>query len=72
MLALRQGLPSYDERFRGFFRNKITYMWHLHSLGYEYMVEGGAFVVHYPHVKQKIWHQMQSDKHREVCCWTGW
>lgn len=66
MLAWRHGLPPYDERFRGFFRNKITYLWHLHTLGYQFYVEPGAFVVHYPHTKQQIERQMYSSKHHEV------
>lgn len=33
VLVAREGLPAYDERFRGYFENKAVHLRHMASLG---------------------------------------
>lgn len=49
-----KGLPQYDERFVGRFRDKMSYLHHLHILGYDFHVDPGHFVIHSPHPKKNL------------------
>jgi len=49
VLVAREGLPAYDERFRGYFENKAVHLRHMASLGYNFLVHPSAFTVHLPH-----------------------
>ncbi|KAL4420521.1 hypothetical protein ABPG75_010177 [Micractinium tetrahymenae] len=49
ILLHRARVPWYDERFRGYFINKLAHAAHLHYLGTRFLVHPDAFVVHQPH-----------------------
>jgi hypothetical protein len=54
-LAKKDILPWYDERFRGLKLNRAVHTWHLHKLGFIFVVTPRAYVVHVPHVKGLVW-----------------
>jgi glycosyltransferase-like protein LARGE len=47
----RRFVPFYDERFRGYGRDKIVHLAHLATLGVSFWVHPDAYVVHSPHRK---------------------
>jgi Glycosyl-transferase for dystroglycan len=49
VVVSRTEAPWYDERFRGYFRNKALQLHHMWRLGFTYAVHPNAFVVHFPH-----------------------
>ena len=55
----RSQTPLFDESFRGYGMNKITWSRHIASLGYNFVVHPSAFMVHQPHqiscAKQAWW-----------------
>ncbi len=55
----RTQIPLFDESFRGYGMNKITWSRHIASLGYNFVVHPTAFMVHQPHhiscAKQAWW-----------------
>ena len=55
----RAQIPLFDESFRGYGMNKITWSRHIASLGYNFVVHPTAFMVHQPHhiscAKQAWW-----------------
>ena len=54
VLVARSRVPLYDERFRGYFRNKALQLQHMASLGLPWVVHRDFFVVHYPHESSGI------------------
>lgn len=54
-LAKKASLPWYDERFRGLKLNKVLHTWHMHKIGFMFVVTPRAYVVHVPHVKGLTW-----------------
>ena len=55
----RTQIPLFDESFRGYGMNKITWSGHIASLGFDFVVHPTAFMVHQPHqiscAKQAWW-----------------
>lgn len=51
IVVARQYVPWYDERFRGYGRDKIVHLTHLASFGTKFMVHPQQYVVHMPHKK---------------------
>ncbi|GAB4822605.1 hypothetical protein N2152v2_009651 [Parachlorella kessleri] len=51
VLISRRFVPWYDERFRGYGRDKIQHLTHLAGLNVTFSVHPAAFVVHVPHRK---------------------
>ncbi|KDD76979.1 hypothetical protein H632_c49p0, partial [Helicosporidium sp. ATCC 50920] len=49
VIVHRRHVPWYDERFRGYGRDKIVHLTHLAELGVKFLVHPAAFVVHLPH-----------------------
>ena len=47
-------VPQYDERFRGYWCNKISHVYHLVALGTEFHVIPNAFI-------SAIWHEKSDD-----------
>ena len=50
-LALRQQVPLFDERFRGYGMNKIVWSQAIAAAGFKFMVHHDAFMVHQPHAE---------------------
>ena len=75
MLALKSQMPSYDERFRGYGYNKLSYFYYLHTLGFDFHVHPWAFVVHLHHEEQpRMREQLKysNEKYRMVrCCYVA-
>lgn len=65
VMAGREGLPQYDERFRGYFENKAVHIQHMARLGYSFVVHPTAFVIHLPH-EQSAARLMLIDKANEA------
>lgn len=52
IMVARKYVPWYDERFRGYSRNKIVHLTHLaDQLGVQMQVHDRGFVIHTPHMK---------------------
>lgn len=51
ILIARRYVPWYDERFRGYGRDKIVHLTHIAALGVRFAVHPSAYVVHVPHKK---------------------
>eukprot|EP00887_Chlorella_sp_A99_P004369 scaffold15.g4369.t1 len=50
IVMARKFVPFYDERYRGYYWNKVQHLMHVHlQNGFEYVVHPRAFVVHVPH-----------------------
>ncbi|KAF6265423.1 hypothetical protein COO60DRAFT_1633546 [Scenedesmus sp. NREL 46B-D3] len=54
-VAVKQQLPLYDERFRGYGLNKVQHAWHCSRLGYSFKVLTDAFMVTAPHKHSSSW-----------------
>eukprot|EP00890_Picochlorum_soloecismus_P000346 jgi/Picsp_1/1311/NSC_04792-R1_glycosyltransferase-like protein large1-like len=54
ILMAKKYVPYYDERFRGYYFNKVEQLLHISSqLGFPFIVHPTSFVVHVPHTKAK-------------------
>jgi Glycosyl-transferase for dystroglycan len=49
VIIRRDAAPFYDERFRGYFRNKALQLHHLALMGFRFLVHPEAFIIHLPH-----------------------
>lgn len=49
VIVAKRFIPWYDERFRGYYQNKIEHLAHLSGLGTQFLVHPRHFVVHVPH-----------------------
>ena len=49
VLMQRTSVPLFDEAFRGYGMNKITWSAHIAALGFTFKVHPHAFMVHQPH-----------------------
>ena len=45
------GTPRFDERFRGYGKNKVQHAVELRLAGYAFDVLGGGYLLHFPHTK---------------------
>lgn len=58
-------LPPFQEVFKGYGLNKITWISHLRHVGYRFFQIGHSFVLHFPHaqsVSKKRWKKNKMDK----------
>lgn len=54
ILMLKEHVPYYDERFRGYYFNKVEHLLHISTqFGLPFVVHPSSFVVHVPHPKAK-------------------
>ena len=54
IVMLKEHVPYYDERFRGYYFNKVEQLMHISTqLGLPFIVHPSSFVVHVPHPKAK-------------------
>ncbi|PSC70030.1 Glycosyltransferase LARGE2 [Micractinium conductrix] len=53
VLMQRRFVPWYDERFKGYNRNKVVHFLHMHSLGLEFNSCPHGYAVHVPHPEGK-------------------
>jgi hypothetical protein len=51
LLVARRHVPFYDERFRGYGRDKIAHALHMAALGVRFAAHPAGYVVHAPHAK---------------------
>ena len=51
VIVARKYVPWYDERFIGYFRNKVEHLEYMYGLGLQYAVHPSAYVIHRPHPK---------------------
>ena len=62
--------PYYDERFHGYGKNKIQYLFHLRMLAYQFRVLPEGFLVHVPHATshtKELWNdQLHHQLHQEM------
>jgi Glycosyl-transferase for dystroglycan len=49
VIALSDGMPRYDERFRGRGQNKVEQLTHMAMWGFNWRLLPGHFVIHVPH-----------------------
>lgn len=55
IIARRTAVPWYDERFKGYRKNKVIHLMHMHSLGTSFIVTPRGWVVHRPHKAAPTW-----------------
>ena len=60
VMAHRKYIPWYDERFKGYRKNKVVHLMHMHALGMNFVVTPRAYVVHVPHKEANTWHVTQA------------
>ena len=49
VIIAKEFVPWYDERFVGYYRNKVSHLDHMYSIGIDYFVHPHAYVLHRPH-----------------------
>lgn len=49
IIISKKYVPWYDERFVGYYRNKVSHLEHAYSIGIQFTVHPGAYVIHRPH-----------------------
>eukprot|EP00969_Alexandrium_andersonii_P034062 1489819-Alexandrium_andersonii.AAC.1 len=56
VVLCRSDAPRYDERFRGYGKNKISYLWELHTRQFRFAVldHQEAFIVSYDHPRSHL------------------
>lgn len=54
-------LPLYDERFRGYGMDKITYIMELYAAGYQFVVLPDVWITHLPHQRNPLLGKLISD-----------
>ncbi len=55
VMVARRFVPWYDERFRGYRKNKVVHLLHMWEIGLQYVATPHAFVVHSPHPTANSW-----------------
>lgn len=55
VVVARKFVPWYDERFKGYRKNKVVHLLHLAQMGMQFMVHPRAFAVHSPHPRARTW-----------------
>jgi glycosyltransferase-like protein LARGE len=55
VLAARADVPWYDERFKGYRKNKVVHLMHLAATGVAFEVAPHSYVVHVPHPEGASW-----------------
>jgi hypothetical protein len=59
--------PTFDERFRGYGKNKMEHLVHLRHAGYAFEVLGTSFVLHFPHARSEAkQHWLRSSAHGKI------
>ena len=51
VIVAKRYFPWADERFIGYYRNKVSILEYMYSLGVKYMVHPNVYVMHRPHLK---------------------
>ena len=51
IIGLKDALPPYDQRFRGYLGDKVSFLQHVTLLGAKYTVHPTFFIIHLPHHK---------------------
>ncbi len=59
VIVQRSMVPWYDERFKGYRKNKVVHLMHMHHLGMQFVVTPRAWVVHVPHKEADTWRVTQ-------------
>lgn len=54
-ICARKLIPRFEERFRGYGFDKVTYFYHLHLSGFRFRVLAHSFVLDIPHPKSPDW-----------------
>lgn len=49
IMIAKKYVPWYDERFVGYYRNKVAHLEHMYSLGIQFTVHPDAYTIHRPH-----------------------
>ncbi|KAI7837110.1 hypothetical protein COHA_009058 [Chlorella ohadii] len=60
VLVQRRFVPWYDERFKGYRKNKVVHLMHMFRLGMEFASTPHGYVVHSPHPVANSWNTTQS------------
>lgn len=55
VIVQRSMVPWYDERFKGYRKNKVVHLMHMHHLGMSFVVTPRGWVVHVPHPEADTW-----------------
>ena len=58
IITLREGLPRYDERFRGHGKDKVSFLYEV-SRTRALVVLPGVFLIHRAHNKSESWHRFE-------------
>ncbi|XP_022240712.1 LARGE xylosyl- and glucuronyltransferase 2-B-like isoform X1 [Limulus polyphemus] len=61
LLKNTPSLPLYDERFRGYGMDKITYIMELCAAGYQFVVLPDVWITHLPHPRNPLLGKLMSD-----------
>lgn len=62
----RRLMPWFDERFRGYGRNKIIFVAALNATGFSFVVDHRSYVVHRPHEATRGAEAFSSDARLQV------
>ncbi|EFN57237.1 hypothetical protein CHLNCDRAFT_143733 [Chlorella variabilis] len=60
VLVQRRFVPWYDERFKGYRKNKVVHLMHMFRLGVEFASTPHGYVVHSPHPVANSWNTTQA------------
>ncbi|KAL4446810.1 hypothetical protein ABPG77_008054 [Micractinium sp. CCAP 211/92] len=60
VLVQRRFVPWYDERFKGYRKNKVVHLMHMFRLGLEFASTPHGYVVHSPHPVANSWNTTQA------------
>ncbi|CAM6107877.1 unnamed protein product [Calypogeia fissa] len=55
VICSRKLIPNFDERFRGYGFDKVTFFYHLHQSGFGFRVLVHSFALDVPHPKSQDW-----------------
>ena len=58
IITLREGLPRYDERFRGHGKDKVSFLYEVSRVR-PMLVLPGVFLIHRAHDKSESWHRFE-------------